>query len=227
MAAESTTASTPVAGSVRLHGEAHWTDARFAATSPSGHARLYVQSRDAGAATVVELRSVTSLDEILTDEQPTDAPAMHHVELHVDGVPFLEARWPPEFTALVVAGLTATLDDPTVVTLPAPTGPPAIAVPAAATAPVAESSAPASTEPSDRRRSRAMTGVIGALALIGTGALVVGALTLDHNGGSAPKDTVVLSQTTVRESSTTTTTAPSTTTTTTTPDAATTTTTAA
>jgi hypothetical protein len=102
------------------------------------------------------------------DELRSDVPDHDVVELAVEREPRLEAAWPPGFTALVLGALRSTVEDgsPTDV-----------------------------AEVPERRSGMALTGTIAALGLIGVGALIVGAVTLDTDPPPVPTDSQVVSTT--------------------------------
>ena len=113
--------------------------------------------------------SIDLVDVTSLDELPDRADGQQHLELEVHRAPAVQVVWPPAFTDLVLASLRATLE-------------------------THNESAVAGPE----RGRRAHGALIGALALIGCGAIVVGAVGLTDPEPNRPAETSVLTQTTLR-----------------------------
>jgi hypothetical protein len=163
---------TTAPGQVRFAGQPEWCAARFATSfSPTG-AELHIERTGSTGAEIVALRDVTALEELL------GAPDGHHeVEISVRQTPALQALWPATFTPAVLDALATTVDE----------------------APVDLTAATVVTAGRSRTPRRLTNGgIIGALALAGCGALVVGLLGLREEGPDTPVETKVLTQTTIR-----------------------------
>lgn len=175
-------------GWIRFTGSDAWVPSRFLASPPSATASLAVGSNDIKHPweATLPLRDVTAVNEIV------GAPAgQHHVEMAVRGTVAFEAVWPDSFTGLLIEALSATVQpevvqspplplapEPTSAEEPAPTGPP--------------------VEVATRSRARQLAGTIGigATALAGAVAIIIGALNLseaegaDTRGSLRPESTI-------------------------------------
>ena len=106
----------------------------------------------------------------LVDVSDTGRPdGQQHLEIEVQRSPAVQVVWPPAFTDLVLTSLRATLE-------------------------TQDESAAVVPE----RGRRAHGALIGALALVGGGAIVLGAVGLTDPEPSRPAETSVLTQTTLR-----------------------------
>ncbi len=113
--------------------------------------------------------SIDLVDVTSLDELPDRADGQQHLELEVHRAPAVQVVWPPAFTDLVLTSLRATLE-------------------------TQDESAAVVPE----RGRRAHGALIGALALVGGGAIVLGAVGLTDPEPSRPAETSVLTQTTLR-----------------------------
>lgn len=113
--------------------------------------------------------SIDLADVTALDELPDRPDGQQHLELGVHRAPAVQVVWPPGFTDLVLASLRATLETHDEAAAAGPT-----------------------------RGRRAHGALIGALALVGCGAIVLGALGLSDPEPSRPVETSVLTQTTLR-----------------------------
>ena len=113
--------------------------------------------------------SIDLADVTALDELPDRPDGQQHLELGVHRAPAAQVVWPPAFTDLVLTSLRATLE-------------------------TQDESAAVVPE----RGRRAHGALIGALALVGCGAIVLGAVGLTDPEPSRPAETSVLTQTTLR-----------------------------
>ena len=156
---------------------------QFAGRPTWAAARFTIAATPAGPDLMIHRQSnegavaVHLRDVTALDELLSGPPDSHHLEIAVDRQAIARVVWQPSFTDEVLAALAATVE-------PA-TG-------------RAESVTDIRT---GHRRSNA--GVIAALALVGCGAVIVGALGLRDPDPGRPAETAVLTQTTLRGPATT------------------------
>ncbi|HNI34745.1 MAG TPA: hypothetical protein PLV93_05065 [Microthrixaceae bacterium] len=174
-------------GWIRFPGSDAWVPSRFVASPPSGAATLVVGSNDAEHPweATLPLSDVTALDEIIGAPE-----GQHHVEMAVRGRVAFEAAWPEAFTGVLIVALAATVQPPAVI----PPPPPLSQSIAFETAPHGEPAPPAGptdrpAEVATRSRARHLAGTIGigATALAGAVAIIIGALNLSEAEGAEPR----------------------------------------
>ena len=178
-----------VEGWAQFHDGTGWHAARFSVVRSTG--QLVVRSDDREP-TALSLRRVSGMDEIL------GSPAgRQHVEISVEGAVAMDAVWPDGFASELTDALLATVETPvespvessafhdelseqvTTATVEA------VDEPAAGT----EDAVPVDpgVDATGSRPLRTRAGVIGALALIGCGAVIVGVLGLRNHADTPPR----------------------------------------
>lgn len=147
----------PVDGWVQFRGQGAWSEATFSLSPPGQPTCLIVRTVGSSDVTEIELDRVTSLDEII------GAPEGYlRAELEVDRLPLVQGVWPESFTQLALDALAGTV---------APAG-------RGRTIPTRSGEFVSDRPPKRRDRRRLQNGLIGALALIGIAAMIVGVFSL-------------------------------------------------